>query len=1347
MLRKYFAEENPLTKYWDTKKKFQDLGTGALETVGKVASIPQAIGVMDFKRQIGQGPKNFNDVKDALWNKQETPSNVVDSFGPNNMTDKARFALDFGMDPGWLLGSGIGKGSGALANLSRKGLKGAKGTLTKVDDIFKGIKNKSTSTPPPKDAESLNKMYSAFSKNNKSEINKILKDKKDWLNSDEYLARRMDNTGESAKAIKKDVALQLNTLDRTPISFENMKDMLGYAKAENLSAFQTIRGVIPKKKIALNPDYASDVANTLGTLSHEVDHVTSPLQLARNYDKGYPHLNLLPSNKNKKSNLLQKLFYKKNDNAFLNYMSEPIEQQARFNRANPKIRKDLGLDSDTKILTEEQLGQWLDGTNSGKFRMGEPYSDVTELLDLGAKAAKNKKTFRRDLLDVLNKAWAVPGAVGAGALGTMSQKAYGGELPKAQFGTWISKLAKYVKPKPEVVSKIINRSITPIGYDPFTVAAAPLELLTPKALKYKPKTFATKNRFDAWKVYNGLEPDFNTFSRNADGTLAINDFRIDKNTLQSIISNPKSSFGTMEIENQLNFGGVHGNGMITKGKDELGKFIDFTDTWDLQPFKNFKNLPKKARDFEVSSLTSGKPFDLKNRIYYDNSGNFFDHNKNKLIEEIQHFPIGQVKRDKAVDLKMLSTPNVVGVKQMDVIHDWDKATNQKFAKGAGVAGGLIFSGMGYLEYLRQKENEQYSLKNKQNEELIPAVEDTLEEKKFGGELPKAQVGTWLSKAGKLTKYLNSVNTYNKIVTGNSILPYALKLENSIIPKSTDYIKKLYTDNQIELLDKYGAGMQRLSPEDWESLVEFTKSGATDFSKGDFPISRMMGYYDISKKAEENAIKNLKLFETFTFPEEKNIRTWSAGIPTSEFERTGVDTRLVIPSKYTKKLGDHFAGMPYTDKRSSFIWRDKPPQSNYYIDEYGRKINYSFNKNAIKEKELLGALPNNSFTLIGKTKANGINNLIIKPNFKQGGNLPKAKYGKWMKYLNPPNSITTSKKFLFTPPEQLLRTEAAWNMMNNNNYYSLGNGPAKIAGLRDFKKQLTSKHDHAKFASKVKQFDKAIDRVSFDKRLSESAREARIDELVKAKMEVEKKLYDIQSEYSKFKLDYSGLPITQARGKHGDPLMGGQGRIFNNLLDDKEYIKYGKFFGDENDMQNLINAGKKFNSSYAEAAFPTEAFRVGEDNLQNGQRFVQFMPKLDYSNGLSVDSDIIYNTVKELNELGVGLDYMGLDNIGSVGDKLGLVDLSYIGKPGERNKVFNINSDVFLPDVTNNKLGSKELVREIREMIAPGSGVKMKNMEKWGDGRWKEGGSVELGDVVDKTTMERLKAQGYTFEEI
>jgi hypothetical protein len=107
------------------------------------------------------------------------------------------------------------------------------------------------------------------------------------------------------------------------------------------------------------------------------------------------------------------------------------------------------------------------------------------------------------------------------------------------------------------------------------------------------------------------------FAKNADNTLSINDFRIEKDKLQSIVDNPKSSFGTMEIEPEFNFGGVHGNGWITKGVDEQGReFIDFTDTWDLQPLQPIKGLPKKLKEFEVSSLTGGAPFDLKNRIYY-----------------------------------------------------------------------------------------------------------------------------------------------------------------------------------------------------------------------------------------------------------------------------------------------------------------------------------------------------------------------------------------------------------------------------------------------------------------------------------------------------------------------------------------------------------------------------------------------------------------------------------------------------------------------------------------------------------------------------------------------------------
>jgi hypothetical protein len=213
------------------------------------------------------------------------------------------------------------------------------------------------------------------------------------------------------------------------------------------------------------------------------------------------------------------------------------------------------------------------------------------------------------------------------------------------------------------------------------------------------------------------------------------------------------------------------------------------------------------------------------------------------------------------------------------------------------------------------------------------------------------------------------NTYNKVATGNSALPIAWKVEKPTTPiRSSDYITRAYTDAEIKLLDKYGKGMWGLTPEDWVEMEKLTKSGVTDFSKGDYPISRILGYYKRGSQ-ENEIIKNLKRGEVFSTPTEENIRTWSVGVPKGGFPG-GSDTRLIIPSRHTKNLGNNFSAMPYYDKRLDFIYNPNGTLGNY---------------NAVLEKELMGNIPG-GFKVIGKTVEDGKTTLIIKPHTPKKGPL-------------------------------------------------------------------------------------------------------------------------------------------------------------------------------------------------------------------------------------------------------------------------------------------------------------------------------------------------------------------------
>jgi hypothetical protein len=282
----------------------------------------------------------------------------------------------------------------------------------------------------------------------------------------------------------------------------------------------------------------------------------------------------------------------------------------------------------------------------------------------------------------------------------------------------------------------------------------------------------------------------------------------------------------------------------------------------------------------------------------------------------------------------------------------------------------------------------------------------------------------LGKVGKFT-----AKSFNKIATGNSRLTDlgfpAWKVEKPSTGSiysglSRPYIARNVTDREAELLSKFGKGM-RLSPEEWKEMEALVKSGATDFSKENIPISRIIGYYNRGN-AENQIIENLKTGEVFTTPTTENIRTWSAGVPdVSGSEYLKGKTRLIIPSRYTKDLGSHFSAMPYDDLRIGFI-HENPTTG----------MRPHFNFNAAKENELMGNIPE-GFKVIGRSKEDGLNNLIIKPiKSKQTSSLIKnednLKYSTILNEINEikselSNAFKGSKSFFNEIKGELLQGKA------------------------------------------------------------------------------------------------------------------------------------------------------------------------------------------------------------------------------------------------------------------------------------------------------------------------------------
>ena len=270
------------------------------------------------------------------------------------------------------------------------------------------------------------------------EIDKMAKRENDWVNSNEYLKRRMAASGETAEQVKADVATYNEKFKRTDISTQPIGgNVWGFHRKEYVPNFIG-KNILGKKVI--NPQIVVDDAlardEGLSTIDHEIKHAWSQSSNNNANYTGYPTIKL--------GNWFQRNIAgigKKAEN--IEYLNRPQEQQVRNLKLLDQIENLEGVKRGEQI-SSKNLDNFLEKyiqleKGSGKEYMDKlieqthyarVHSDIASYLSEIANKYPKYTSYpgRKRLLDALNKSYAVPGAVGVGAaaMGAKEQK-YGGE--------------------------------------------------------------------------------------------------------------------------------------------------------------------------------------------------------------------------------------------------------------------------------------------------------------------------------------------------------------------------------------------------------------------------------------------------------------------------------------------------------------------------------------------------------------------------------------------------------------------------------------------------------------------------------------------------------------------------------------------------------------------------------------------------------------------------------------------------------------------------------------------------------------------------------------------------------
>lgn len=334
-------------------------------------------------------------LMEVITGKQQTPSQAFgfqntgswldnySSFGKN----LSNLAMDVVLDPINLLGVGI------------------------ADDIarttVKGLSKKVASKEVPSKVGKITGLRAGVTAD---DVNNLIDKNINYIESDEYLQRRMATTGESKEQVLKDVSKYKDRLKNTTINL-SASGQGGLMNPINIP-------YLTNKKIKVGKGIA-DKEEVLGVLDHEIKHMLSPASefplFSPNTTSGgrygkysnYPELEInSPTDK-------------------YDYFRDPMEQQVRMLKLNEKIRQDLGI-KDIRKITEKEFDSWkskhLDETlNNPRYRdFKQIYEDAT---DKG----------RSDLLNTLNRLWAAP-AIGVFGAQAIEQDRNGSSVKQFQDG-------------------------------------------------------------------------------------------------------------------------------------------------------------------------------------------------------------------------------------------------------------------------------------------------------------------------------------------------------------------------------------------------------------------------------------------------------------------------------------------------------------------------------------------------------------------------------------------------------------------------------------------------------------------------------------------------------------------------------------------------------------------------------------------------------------------------------------------------------------------------------------------------------------------------------------------------